>query len=92
MGNLRLQNFYESPGILASLLGVILELNAWLDLYAQVLEKHYVYVKVAKSQKVFFVPSYKSAGSQQLSSFKPKGQLISKGNFGLFNSSKKQTF
>ena len=32
MGNLRLQNFQKSPGILASLLGVILE---WLDLYAQ---------------------------------------------------------
>ena len=46
---------------------------------------------MATSQKVFFVPSYKSAGSQQLSSFKPKGQLISKGDFGDFNSSKKQT-
>ena len=57
MGNLRLQNFYESPGILASLLGVILELNAWLDLYAQVLEKHYL--KAAKSQKVFSISSYK---------------------------------
>ena len=89
MGNLRLQNFQKSPGILASLLGVSLELNAWLDLYAQGLKKHYL--KVAKSQKVFFVPSYKSAGSQQLSSFKSKGQLISKGNFGVFNSSKKQT-
>ena len=69
MGNLRLQNFQKSPGILASLLGVILVLNARLDLYAQGLEKHYL--KAAKSQKVFFVPSYKSAGSQQPSSFKP---------------------
>ena len=54
MGNLRLQNFQKSPGILASLLGVILE---WLDLYAQGPKKHYL--KVAKSQKVFFVPLYK---------------------------------
>ena len=35
MGNLRLQNFQKSPGILVSLLGVILKLNPWLDLYAQ---------------------------------------------------------